>query len=224
MHNYLDKRELSDYEYIPETFNENIGDLIHKLASLPNWMPLKYATNGIYDAVLENFIASKNEELTENEEYQWVRIQMPSNIHSVRLARPNKKVEVKTLITESYRTTRALTNVVRLDVYFYRSAVYPDVQAFTFGDTKNLIKPIKKLNHAWKKSLYDQKNKGYIALGNDYSRTIYNDSIRKMGGREIIYACETCKLKGIASSTQEKAIFPEKMMTCDEVMIKDILI
>ena len=87
-------------------------------------------------------------------------------------------------------------------MYFYHS-VSTGEQAITFGDSKNILKPIKRLKHDW------QKVKDIVFT---------NQTLGKL------YECKKCGIKGVSEYQKGYSIIvPDKFMPCEEVIIEDIL-
>jgi hypothetical protein len=185
---------------IPEETQKG-SDLIYDLVQVPEWQPIPYITGGLYDRCISNFLENGNKPALpdDDENYEWYKIPHPSNIVSIRLQKPGKKVE-ETYEYNSYgKEYRKITGVVRLDIYLYASATHEFLQAFSFGDRNNIIKPFKILNHKW----------GIINKINKYN----------------YWKCEECGLEGKSKISEFKPpIIPNQMLTCEEIKIKDILL
>ncbi len=176
-------------------------ELVYGLIQCPKWYPINYVEGGFFDRCLKNFKEhAKESNLTDNDYYDWVRIPTPSNIHTIWLARPGKTVErkLKTIYTQDGYPKRLETwvNVVRLDLFFYKSMAQPGVQGFTFGDRTHVLKPLKVLNHKW----------------------------TKPGDWHDTWKCSKCGLTGRSHEKAEAALIPDKLLTCDEVCVADILL
>lgn len=193
---------------------EDHDDLIYTIVMCPTYEPIKYKPGGAYDRVLKNMQAHSDDELLEdNDKYQWVRVPSPSNLHSVCLVRPDKVPQRRRkeyIADGKQKEWNYWTNVVRLDLFFYYSAAYENIQAFTFGDRQRIIKPLKILKHQW-----EIKHPKYNAFGH---RSI------SLFGHQTEWTCKKCGLSAASRIGNAKAIFPSRMLTCDEAMVRDIIL
>ena len=198
-------------------------NLINDLTSCLQFTVIPYKDGGIYDRVLSIIKEWKEqEELPENEEYQWVL--MPTKAYDqIYLARPNLKQEYKTKsYIDQYGSTRIhsyVSNIVTLRKYFFKS-VTTNTIAITFGDNKKLIKPFKKISHNWKKlrEVYISDKPGILGLTNrtaPYSKQEY----------PWLFECRDCKIQGVSKKDEiSSGILPETFLTCEEVIVKNILV
>lgn len=203
---------------------EPTDDLINDIKGCVAFAIVQYKENGIYDRVLENLKEHKDKDvLPENEAYQWVSIFTAQN-EQIYLARPNKKQEYKSKkYFNSYGQERDITyisNVVTLRRYLFKS-VTTNTIAITYGDKKNFIKPFKKISHNWKRlrEFYTHKdNIGLLSRTNrtaPYGRTEY----------PWLFECRACGMQGASKKDEITSdILPENFMTCEESMVKDILV
>ena len=183
-------------------WNQFNMELIYTLFHAPAWDPVPYEPDGLYDRCLRNIRENKTiESLSSHDEYQWVRIASGQMQH-VLLAKPNKVVERKEYINKRGRLSPYCTNVIKLEVFFYKSATIKGSFAITYGDKDNVIKPLKILSHNWQ------------------SKTNWQD-IMSIRSNDLV--CSICKLEGQSLVESPFAILPVDMLTCDEVMIKDII-
>lgn len=96
-----------------------------------------------------------------------------------------------------------MVNIVKIKRYIYRSAVYPEIIAYTFGDCygNKMLKPFKILDHEWERY-----------FGGKYS---YDKASWK---------CKKCFMTGTSLIFDKKSILPTDLLSCDEVMIKDLIL
>jgi hypothetical protein len=188
-------------------------ELIFALIQCPKWHPVNYVVGGIYDRCVENFKSHKDDDvLTDHEKYDWVCVPTSSKIHTIWLAKPGKKVERKYKLINTktgYHEREVWTNVVRLDLFLYRSITHKNVQGFTFGDRSKILKPLKILEHSWvvKKT---ESWKDFSSFG--------------LTSKETCWVCSNCGLHGVSKSSTASVVFPDKLITCDEATVADIII
>lgn len=192
----------------------NNQDLIGTIMELPSWYPIKYLEGGIYDRVLNNYkVNAKNINLPDQDEYDWFRIPNPKRGNkTICLQRPNKQVSRKRKIWLDQRGNLQerfiWTNIVQLTCYFYRSSIDNKIIAYTFGDKKGnrIIHPFKILKHSWR-----EENK-YLLPNRKY-----------LCGENLVWICTECGLRGNSRGESPNSIMPIDPLTCDEMMIKDII-
>jgi hypothetical protein len=194
----------------------NNKDLILTLMQCPTWYPVNYIEGGIYDRCFQNMKDhAKDTELTDNHIYEWYHIPEPKKSRTVFLQRPGKIPgrKKKFYVNKHGRIKESFiwTNIVKLNMYFYRSGSDQQIIAYTFGDKfgDRIIKPLKIIKHNWT----TKSDLKWVA-------TIVNDD----PGYPIIWKCETCGLKGSSAAGSLQAIEPVEPLTCDEAMIKDIIL
>jgi hypothetical protein len=179
-------------------------DLIFAIIKNPVWTPIPYVVDGIYDRCVANFQEHKKDEvLIDNDKYDWVRIPAASYIRTIYIAKPGKIVEQKYKYYRRSKTdvkcSLVWTNVVRMDLFFYRSMTYKNIQGFTFGDRHNILKPLKILDHHWART--------ETAAAWDCNT----------------WTCAVCGLAGKSHDSNMSALIPEELLTCDEKLVENIL-
>ena len=207
-------KELSSWELM-DVDQKIKGDLIYTLHIIRNKTYIvKYEKDGLYDAILNNFKEHSSElELFENEKYDWNAL-LKSEIkdeNTIYLCRPDKKplrkrFEFNKPKSDIFKHGYKLVNVVKLRRFVYRSSYYPEIIGYTYGEItgKRIINPIKILEHDWERC--------------SFGKYKYYDS------NILGWTCKKCSMKGYSYSSEKKAIYPNDLLTCDEVMIKDILL
>jgi len=188
-------------------------ELVYGMIQCPKWYPINYTVGGFYDRCLENFRKHAREEtLTDNDKYDWVRIPTTSNIHTIWLAKPGKEVKKKPKMVQGrygFIEKELWTNVVRMDLFLYRSMAEPGVQGFTFGDRQHILKPLKILHHKWIRRTTEAWNDFHA-----FQKT----------GSEVGWICDKCGLTGHSHMSNKAALIPDRLLTCDEVCVADIIL
>jgi hypothetical protein len=216
---YPQYKNVEDYEILK--IDQFKNDIIYTLSKAkPDSTIVEYVENGLYDRILENFKEHiKDLELPDNEKYEWNQL-VPAESRrfnsTVNLCRPGKEAKRKKYIykaspvfSDSYYPEKGdvvgykLINVVKIRKYIYRSATYPEILAYTFGDSKGnmMIKPFKIMEHDWQRIVKCIKN---------YS--------------EYLWICKKCSIQGSSHNSAKRAIVPTDLLTCDEVVIRDIIL
>jgi len=185
--------------------NQNASeDLVYNLSCVPSWMIVPYVAGGLYDRVQENFSKYKHEELLINQEYhRWFR--RPSTQHinfnlntRVRLLKPEAKK------AKTYTEIRKPENLEMLDMVIYDSASDLSISAITWVTSSNIIKPMKIFGHIWEK------------VKNNRDANMFKCSNCGMIGRGKFYTANHMRVKS--------AICPDKLLTCEEKIIEDIVV
>ena len=184
--------------FVPDCPVDQINnDLVFSLVQCPDFFPVKYQEGGLYDRCLFNFREHRKDlELIDNDIYQWVRLPI-TNQKYVFLVKPGKEVMEKTWYEDPHLGARyrtRLINIVRLHLLYYKSAVDDNIQAFSFGDSKHMIKPLKVLKHKWKRESFGK------------------------------FRCKHCDIRGIRIFGTNDLISPIELLTCEENTIKDIIL
>jgi len=183
------------------------SDLIYTLNSLRKKTHLiKYEYGGLFDLVLDNFKEhSKETELPDHEKYDWSALpKSESKFRSeiIYLCRPDKKPMRKYYDSEFHSK---LINIVKLKRFIYRSSYFPEIIAYTYGEYSGnrIIKPFKILEHDWERI---------------YTGWSYYDP------NSLSWSCKRCSMKGMSPYSEKRAVIPSDLLTCGEVIIKDILL
>jgi len=178
------------------SISQDNPDLIYNLSNMPSWLYVEYISGGLYDRVIANDEEYKNEPvLFEQDEFQWVRQTLSSsNINIV--------TKVNLLKKESYNDKGYFTvkddSLFYLELIFWKSSVYKNIQAVSWHNSNLIIKPIKILKHEWE---------AVVA-----------------GSAKSSYKCKVCDMVGYKVTNTRSAILPEKLLTCDQKIIENILV
>jgi len=189
----------------PEINQNESDDLIYDLSNMPDWCKIPYIVGGLYDRIQKNLREHAEQPLlVQQDEYQWFR-RPSSNINNnittcVELLKPGVKAT-----DYSYTTPRNELNklILPVNLVFYDSATDIHIHAATWTSTSFTIKPIKILKHDWHKIMFG-----------DISR----------------YKCTACGLLGSgrffsANFTKVKsAICPDRLLTCEQEIVRDIIV
>jgi hypothetical protein len=116
----------------------------------------------------------------------------------VQLIRPGKVLKEK-----RFKGGWTYINVVKMKRFIYRSATYPEIIAYTYGDFwgNRVIKPFIILTHDWEQ----------------------DRSIRRYSNTDYHWKCKKCKMSGKSPTGSKKSICPDELYSCDDMMIKDII-
>lgn len=216
--NYLTTKTWSALEIINTPIDQiNNECLILTLMQCPTWYPVNYVEGGIYDRCLQNLKNhAKDTDLTDNDIYEWYNIpELNYKRKAIFLQRPGKtpKRKKKLYINKHGRIKESYiwTNIVKLNMYFYRSGSDQQVIAYTFGDKfgDRIIKPLKIIKHKWSTKC----NLEWVA------KMATDDP-----SMPVDWKCEICGLRGSSTAASWQAIEPDEPLTCDEMMIKDIIL
>lgn len=196
-----------------ETPIDQVGnDLIYTMVKCPSWYPINYTEGGIYDRCFENIKSNVGKtDCHDNDKYDWIQIPTTRSIHTIFLAKPGKevkKVEYEAKTKYGTVTKWYWTNIIKMNLFLYKSMAQKPMQGFTFGDRKNLLKPLKILDHKW-----IRKNAGEWEDLEVSSRT-----------NGIKWFCKNCGMTARSQINNPAALFPEKLLTCDEYSIADIIL
>lgn len=202
------RKDVIDTVETGDEFNDIYGNIISHLLNCPTWSPVPYRKFGLYDHVAHNFKKMKSiEGLPNQEQYQWIRINEEVK-NRVYLTQPNKKAKIANYTEghdadyRSHKYYSKYENVARLDLFWYHSLT-EKVQAISFGDSKNVLKPFKILNHEWKLHGVKSTTRGFPVN---------------------TYYCKNCEIMGISKVSMGITIIqPQKFLSCEECQIEDIL-
>lgn len=208
MTTHLTKTEASII-YADSSFNKFEGSVISQLLRCPQHEVIPYVKNGLYDCVAHIFKQTRFDNIDLNNS-NWVRLK-DNVLHNVLLAKPTGKptanfININNMsscgfLSVNYKSYFQIDNVARLSLMVYHSKTY-NYQAITFGDSKNILKPLKIIDHDWKR------------ISGCYIH----------GAVGSIFECSKCGIKGASKAEKGlQIIVPQQFVSCDEYTIMDIL-
>lgn len=205
---------------------EDIMNGLYSVKQLPyNLVP--YRTEGLYDKIAKSMKEHRNElEMPDQDRYDWFQINFSWKLaFQVCLMKPGfDRVSIK-VFSKDGETFYKHVNYVKLNMKWYYSTK-EKCNAVTFADSTNIIKPMKILAHDWEDYGNVDMPEGYEYLMN--VKPIYHSRYDSPERNKI---CKKCGLLGSSYYGRDMAgnpslkyvIMPEKLLTCTEYTIDDIL-